>query len=230
MSSAPTHARGRSGNADEYRQVFITRVHQLIKMGYDRMVDRPAYRAEEEPAITGDLVDAIDRVLDDPDSGEWMAFYWVCDDPPINEPRHRGKRTDSRRKGKRRRRVDIRIDSSDLRPRTRFAFEAKRLGDGHPVDDYLGHEGLGRFLRGEYAPNDNEAGMLGYVQSGDPRDWADRIGTALTQSANSYGVLPESPWRHQAIIAGLQHTYRSGHRRVPPARAIELYHTLLAFF
>ena len=55
----------RSDNIDDYDHFFIPRVHRLIKLGYDRL--NPAKHATaEEPAITGDLVEAIDAVLDDP--------------------------------------------------------------------------------------------------------------------------------------------------------------------
>jgi hypothetical protein len=219
MSSTSPYPKGQSDNTDELRQVFIRRVHRLIKLGYDRM-NPSAFQAEEEPAITGELVRAIDTLCGDPQSEEWMTYYSAHDDPPVNDPV---------RKGKGRRRVDIRVDSSECRPRIRFFIEAKRLGDRNPVRKYLGREGLGCFLWGDYARDEDTAGMLGYVQSGDPRDWAEKIEATLAKSPDSYGVLKTSPWQQQALIAGLQHTYRSGHGRKTLARPIQVYHTLLTF-
>jgi len=53
-----------SDDADDYRQVVLVRVHQLVKLGYERL-DRSVYRAGDEEEISGDLADAIDFVLDD---------------------------------------------------------------------------------------------------------------------------------------------------------------------
>lgn len=55
----------------------------------------------------------------------------------------------------------MKIVSAQTLPRTRFSFEAKRLGRGNPVSKYLGPKGLGCFLKGEYAVNEDDAGMLG---------------------------------------------------------------------
>ncbi len=111
-----------SSNADDYDALFIFQVHRLIKLGYDRL--RPQSHAhDQEPAITGDLVEAIDAVLDYP-TEDWMRFYSSRDDPPENEPKRRGRQ---RRRGKHRKRVDIYMESSHTSPRSRFRFECKRL-------------------------------------------------------------------------------------------------------
>ena len=215
----------RSGNFAEYDRLFIPRVHRLIKLGYDRL-ESTQYANEQEPAITGDLTESIEAVLDCP-TASWMRFYSVYDDPPVNEPKRRGIR---RRKGRARRRVDIRLDSSEVSPRTRFRFECKRLGRRYNVGRYLGCDGLGCFLRGEYANEDLRAGMVGYVQSDDEETWAQRIATTLNASADEYALRRNSPWRHEPVIDELEHTYRSGHGRGRGKRTIELYHTLLRFY
>jgi len=220
MSSTPRKPRGRSANTDEIREVFIRRVHRLLRLGYDRM-KAADFQVEEEPAITGELARRIDEVCDDPQSEEWVRSFSVHDDPPVHSPG---------RKGKARRRADIRLDSLECPPRQRFSFEAKRLGKNNSVRAYLGPKGLGCFLRGDYARDDDIAGMLGYVQSHDPQYWADKIEAALTKSPCSDSTLATSPWRrHDMVHAGLQNTYRSGHKRAKPARPIEIYHTLLVF-
>ena len=215
----------RSGNFGDYDRLFIPRVHTLLKLGYDRLTPKQ-YAREEETAITGDLVESIEAVLDYP-TGDWMRFYSVYDDPPVNEPRRRGRR---RRRGRERRRVDIRLASSKTSPRTRFRFECKRLDATRGVDRYLGGEGLGCFLAGKYAQQDSRAGMVGYVQSDSEDTWARRIATALGASADEYAVRHDSPWRHEPVIKELEHTYRSGHGRGRGRGAIEVYHTLLRFY
>ena len=122
----------------------------------------------------------IESILEYPNE-DWMRFYRVYDDPPINESI-----TAPRRKGKRRRRVDIKLDSSEVSPYTRFCFEAKRLGKGNPVSRYLGTKGLGCFLSGSYAGAEQRGGMLGYVQSDDEQTWAAKIDKAFTSILRTF--------------------------------------------
>ena len=218
MSPRNQRQPGRSDNTPDYRQTALVRVHQLLRLGYERL-DRSACRAAHEENISGDLADAIDRVLDG-GARPWMDFFAVYNEAPVRDPR---------RKGKRRRKVDIRIDSAESRPRTRFAFEAKRLGDRHGVREYLGEDGLGRFLRGDYAANEDLGGMLGYVQSGAPIRWAGRIAQSLTDRSKDYYVVEGGNWQSSRLVDGLEHTYRSTHSRQRVRRPIDIYHTLLDF-
>jgi hypothetical protein len=99
-----------------------------------------------------------------------MRFSRVYDDPPINESI-----AAPRRRGKRHRRVDIKFDSSEVAPYTRFCFEVKRLGKSNPVSRYLGANDLGCFLSDSYARAERRGGMLGYGQSDDEQTWTARI-------------------------------------------------------
>ncbi len=208
-----------SGNASDYRRIFVQRAHQLINMGYERMIPS-ANRTDEETAITGSLVRAICEACDDLRSEEWVDFFGVHDDPPVN---------DGTRKGKHRRRLDIKIVSSERLPRQVFSFEAKRLDKSHSVGAYLGKEGLGCFLAGKYAGDDEDGGMLGYVQSGDRGAWAVKIGGALAASARRYAVRSGDSWQKWPMAEGLDHCYRSRHMRPSLQREIDVYHTLLSF-
>lgn len=207
-----------SDNAADYRHIALVRFHELLRRGYARL-DRAVCRKAPEEHISGDLADAIDDVLDER-SDPWMDSFSVHNEPPVRDPQ---------RKGKHRRKVDIRIDSALGRPRTRFAFEAKRLGNGHGVPQYLGEDGLGRFLRGEYARTEDMAGMMGYVQSAAVGDWAAKIGGTLDASADDYRVLKGRNWQHTPLVGGLEHTYRSTHSREHVHRPIDIYHSLLDF-
>ena len=202
-----------------YQSIVLRRVHQLLKLGYGRL-DSSAYRSAQEEVISGDLADAIDGLLDETSSPSWMDFFSVHSEAPVTAPR---------RKGKRRRRVDIRIDSALRRPRTRFPFESKRLCEGHSVATYLGEYGLGRFLQGDYARSEDTAGMLGFVQSREPAEWAQDIGRTLVESPGHYLVVEQRNWRHASVVDGLEHTYCSTHRRHSINRPIDIYHTLLDF-
>lgn len=213
--------RGVSSNRNDYEQLFLRRVHELVKLGYDRLSPQ-AYTTAEETVITGDLVEAIASLLEYPNKA-WMRFYRVYDDPPINEPIHAARRT-----GKRRRRVDIKLDSSEVSPYTHFYFEAKRLGKRNPVSRYLGANGLGCFLSGSYAGTERRGGMLGYVQADDEHTWAAKIDKALVSSPQSFGLqVKSSHFRLCPIIAELHYTYVSEHRRTTDGTRMKIYHSLL---
>ena len=188
-------------------------------MGYAELVPHGYFQTEEED-ITGSLVEAMEGVLDRPDAPPWMSWLDVHEDPRIHDPQ---------RKGKRRRRVDIRIDSAQRRPRSRLSFEAKRLGPGHGVSVYLGKDGLGCFIDGRYARCENVAGMLGYVQDGSCEDWAGEIARAIARRAGNLHTLKSSPWQRAQVVPELGHTYRSGHGRPDIGQPIQVYHTLLLF-
>jgi hypothetical protein len=212
-----------SANRSDYEPLFIRRVHELVKLGYDRLCPR-AYATEEETVITGDLVEAIEGILEYSNE-DWMRFYRVYDDPPINEPIQ-----GTRRKGKRRRRVDIKLDSSEVSPFTRFCFEAKRLGKRNPVSRYLGADGLGCFLSGSYAGAERRGGMLGYVQSDNEQIWAAKIDKAFTSSPESFGLQTKrNRFQLCQISAQCHHTYVSEHRRTTDGKRLQIYHSFLIF-
>jgi hypothetical protein len=210
---------GVSANGKAYADVFVRRVHTLLALGYAMLTPADFVRAEEEH-ITGELVDAIEDVLNDSGTPAWADRYSVHE-----EPRERHKT----RKGKGRKRLDIRLDSSEVKPRARLRFEAKRLGPNHGASAYLGGEGMQRFLDGRYARNDPIAGMLGYVQVGSPGDWALKIEQAVGKDATKLGLRRSSPWRAERLADGLQFTYCSGHDRPAIGHPIEIFHTLLLF-
>ncbi len=212
-------AAGRSANAPDYRRSLIERAHQLIAIGYERL--NPAEsRTAAEPEITGILVAAIREVFDDPASAEWVDHFDVHDDPPVD---------DGLRRGKHRSRLDIKFVSAKHRPRQAFSFEAKRLDQRHSSGAYLGAEGLGCFLSGKYARDEEDAGMLGYVQSDGRSDWAARIGQKLEEEPQRYAVLAGGSWHRHHLADGPDHCYRSRHSRRSLKQPIDVYHTLLSF-
>jgi hypothetical protein len=195
----------------------------LIKLGYNKLCSS-TYATQEETVITGDLAEAIEGILEYPNE-DWMRFYRVYDDPPINESI-----AGPRRRGKRRRRVDIKLDSSEVAPYTRFCFEAKRLGRGNPISRYLGAEGLGCFLGGSYAGAEQRGGMLGYVQADDEQTWAAKIDKAFTSSPNSFCLqMKQSHSRLSQISTQLRHTYVSEHHRTTDGQQLQIYHSFLIF-
>jgi hypothetical protein len=189
-------------------------------MGYKRM-DSPAYVKWEEPAITGELVRVMRELIESDDTPDWAVYYSIGDDPPLNVV---GKR------GKSRPRVDIEFERTGVRGiRPRLRFEAKRLGKtpGHSVASYLGTDGMGCFISGKYPLTHNEAGMLGYLQSGSEKIWSEKIRGILAANEDKYYVV--SPFYRQQKICTLEHTYVSNHQAAQRANIIIIHHVLLRF-
>ncbi len=210
---------GASADGKAYADIFVRRVHTLLALGYAAL--KPAdFAGAEEEHITGELVEAIQEVLDDSDTPAWADSFSIHEEPRERHPI---------RKGKARKRLDIRLDSSEVRPRARLRFEAKRLGPSHGVSVYLGDEGIQRFLDGRYARNDAIAGMLGYVQAGSPGEWAVKIEQALGKDPKELSLRDSSPWRAERLTDHLPFTYCSGHDRPTIGCPIEIFHTLLLF-
>ena len=198
-----------------YTQVFLQHVHLLVWHGYAQL-DRSILATLHEPAISGLICEAIEKHLDDPMSPPWVADYEIHDDPPVH---------DEVRKGKNRRRVDIKLASRRTRPRTRFSFEAKCLNKNAKVGDYLGKEGLGQFISGSYATEDTYAGMLAYVQTDDCDLWCERIEKSL--NAKKHRICSGGHWQIRQIIPALRFTYQTSHSRLKKLPDICVLHSIL---
>ncbi len=203
----------------EHRCAFVRHCHDLLGMGYKRLNPQSLVTAEET-VITGELVDAIRAVTEDPRSPRWVAHYECADDPPLTTPG---------RQGKRRRRVDIAFVRTQRGPRPRFQIESKRLHHKASLNDYLGQEGLGRILSGAYARQHPDAGMLGYVQVDKPADWANKLRQRLAGPGGKFAVRKDGAFGDVKLCPGLSYTYHSGHDRATLHRPVEVYHTLLPF-
>ena len=119
----------------------------------------------------------------------WVDRYVVNDEIRLRHPT---------RKAKKRPRIDIQIVYVKGRPRPRFHFEAKRFGPNNHVGDYLGKEGLGCFLTGDYARDSEDAGMLGYVQHESCDGWAQKIEQSLLKDPAKYCVVSGTSWKRTA--------------------------------
>ena len=203
----------------DYQDVFIKRAHKLLGLSY-KDLNPGDYVTSEEEDITGELIQAMESVLDSPKAPDWTDWFSVHEESRIHCKHHRGKR---------RRRLDIRIDCSEMRPRSRMSFEAKRLDKNHGTSSYIGNDGMQCFLDGRYARNETVAGMLGYVQNGHLDEWSSKIEKAIIENKSKRNLLASSPWRHEQIADELPYTFRSGHLRPTVGFSIEIFHTLLQF-
>ncbi len=168
-----------------YDQSFREDAHQLLAWGYQDARQRIA-PDREETEITGFIVEAIQERLHSPEIDERFDRYAMMEDNPV---------PGENRTGKRRMRIDIIIESS-FRPRhktrPRYIFEAKRLRKpSHPVGQYVGQEGLIRFIQGRYAPDCPEVAMLGYVQTDTADRWIDELNKRFENDSADQLLLTE---------------------------------------
>lgn len=202
-----------------FRDAFLRNCHELLAMGYASM-DAASFRSEEETVITGKLVLAMTATLESSDAPPRLAHLVAFDDPPVNAPG---------RTGKRRRRVDIELIRTQRGRRPRFQFEAKRLSGSGSVTAYLGANGMELFLKGDYAAGHQDAGMLGYVQSGEPCGWAEKIGKRLSTEPKTYRVRDDGHFLRHELTPALDCTYCSKHDRHGIGEPITVFHTFLRF-
>lgn len=158
-----------------------------------------------------------------------MPFFSVYDDPPVNSIKRSNKPT-TPGKGRARKRVDIKFNSSETSPYTRFHFEAKRLGKNHSATKYLSDEGLGCFLSGSYAAEEARVGMLGYVQRDDEIAWASHIANRIAKDLAKFRIANEGNWKSCPLIDEIPHTYTTCHDREMNLGSVLVYHTLLRFY
>lgn len=218
-SSESKEPRRSSAATKLYRAAFQRRCHELLAIAYATM-DSASFQNDEETVITGEIVLAMNETLESSDAPSWAARFVVLDDPPVNAPG---------RTGKRRRRVDVEVVKTQRGVRPRMHFEAKRLHTSDSVAVYLGPDGMGLFLDGAYAAGHADAGMWGYVQVGEPRDWADKIEKKLCGSRAKYRVRDDGDFRRESLTPALDSTYRSRHDRPTVGEPITIFHTFLRF-
>jgi len=209
-----------TSNALLYQVAFVKKCHTLIARGYSRL-NGPSFRTAQETVITGELVKEIKNVLQEQNAPNWMAHFYVADDPPQNAPG---------RLGKSRRRVDIEFERGGGRGvRPRLHFEAKRLCNASSLSAYLGKDGLSLFVAGEYAAAQDVGGMIGYVQLDAPVEWVERIRDGLTAEPVRFGFRNPPGLVPVALDASLEVPQLSHHDRSTIGRPIAIYHSLLRF-
>ncbi len=210
---------GSTGNRGEYLLGFHEHVHELLRMGYERMRHSDFSKSDEE-VITGQLVCMMNSVLEGQDAPVWAEHIFAFEEERQN---------DTCRTGKQRLRVDIVVVLVEGGPRPRLRFEAKRLRGSRSVGSYLGKDGLGCFLSGSYAGSDENGGMLGYVQTSSEPAWAAQIADRIDRNPRAYRLTPEGHWTHRPVVPGLDHTYTTRHDRQAPLPPVGISHVLLRF-
>jgi hypothetical protein len=211
--------------ASEYLAQVREDAHQLLAWAYlDARSSLGA--AGDECEITGILSEHIDRRLESIRTPHRFRIYVVYNEKPTSPDGQLGKR---------RPKLDIQIMRTGGRPpRRHFTFEAKRLRDdskasvSDTIRQYLGEDGLSRFLTGRYVPESVEAAMLGCMQARDAKFWFTQIEIAfLADIANGsadYGCRVSL--KPAAISKDLPYECVSEHARAN-GTAFRMFHVLI---
>jgi hypothetical protein len=208
-----------SDDSCDYIASFHRDVLFLIIAGYKKLKgENIDYSNEEEPNITGELVRCSNEYIDSATSPGWTRFYDIRDESPENT---------QGRLGKYRKTVDIVCTLTGLKPRSRLKLEAKRLKNpSFPIREYIGETGLGEFISGNYAPESDTAGMLGYIQSNDCDYWAKQIPDALNEKKKEVYLAKNGKWQ-KANLENVNDCYTTLHNRPTVKRELLIYHLLL---
>ena len=208
-------------DGSDYEVGFHHRVLYLIIAGQKKLVGRgvDCFDVDEED-ITGDLTDYTNKYINSLSSPDWTKHYRVQEESRENV---KGK------KGKHRQRIDIVCISTYKKPHQLMKFEAKRLKrPGFHVGKYVGETGLGEFVSGNYAPECDTAGMLGYIQSDDCDYWAEQIPDALNKKKEEVHLTKDGQWQ-EASLENVNDCYKTRHNRPTGERELLVYHLLLDF-
>jgi hypothetical protein len=199
-----------------YDYGFRRDAHQLLAWGYqDALAEIHCNLQEEE--ITGLIVEAMEKRLDNPSTPKKFDRYSIDEEKPIAV---------EGRKGKYRRRLDLVVVSGHSRPRPKYVFEAKLLRkNGFPIGEYVGEGGLQCFTKGIYASQYPEAAMIGYDQNGDANYWESelkrRFGGDLKNDLRIIQLLQKVQ-----ILSSMPDVWVSEHERITGS-AIAVYHIFL---
>ena len=210
------------GAADFFTR-FVRDVHVLIAEGFSRL-DAASLHNEQEEHISGQIVRHTRRWLNDSNAPRWVEHYNVN----AEDPEEGVLGADGLLKGKSRPRIDIRVESSERRPRPVFTFEAKRFYAGSSAAEYLGDEGLKTLLNGTKGRDDQAAGMLGYVQARPISAVSKLVRTRLRSDLASHGLDPSGEvWAEVSLDARIPATFVSRHARASGLTPLAVYHSFL---
>lgn len=162
-----------SEHVDDYWSTYRQHVHTLLAWGYADALRRVQTSGQKEPDITGFMAEAIEDRFNSFDCPDWCNNISLKENHPV---------PGGGRAGNDRWRPDLIFESKERKPRPLYHFEAKRLNTQQSKSEYLGKDGLGCFLNGQYARDNSEAGMLGYIQSDDVNIWTERLQLAIEHS------------------------------------------------
>jgi hypothetical protein len=201
---------------DAYDYGLRRDAHQLLAWGHQDAFPTIHCNLEEEE-ITGLIVAAIEKRLDDPATPEKFDRYSIDEEKPIAV---------ENRTGKSRRRLDLVVVSGHHRPRPKYVFEAKRLRKkSNTIGKYVGEDGLQCFVGGVYASQFPEAAMVGYIQSASVSYWETELARRLSGDKENKLQIKQALQRIEttSVIADSWHSQHERVGNIP----ITIYHLFL---
>jgi hypothetical protein len=201
---------------NSYNYGFRRDAYQLLAWGHQDSLPR-IHRNLIEEEITGLIVEAIEKKLDNPSTPEKFNRYSVGEEQPF---------ASEGRTGKKRRRLDLVVVSGSSRPRPRYIFEAKRLRkNGYPIGRYVGEDGLQCFTKGIYASQYSEAAMVGYVQSDAASYWEMELQRSFANDLRN-DLCIQKPLKKVNVLSSMPDVWFSQHER-REGSSIAVYHIFL---
>ena len=201
-----------------YNGSFQKDAHQLVAWGYEDTRDKVRSGHLEEE-ITGFLVDAIKARLNNALTLPRFRRYAVHEDEYARL---------TPRAGRKRRRIDIVVESSLRLPRPEFMFEAKILRrPGFTIGRYTGTDGMQCYIKSEYAAAYHVAAMVGYVQTDGPDYWYGQLHHKLAADKKK-DLRVTLPLQRAKVIDSLPHEWVSRHGR-EGNDDIDIFHVFLDF-
>jgi len=208
---------------EDYAAAVRRDAHQLLAWSYAD-TKHMLIEAKDEYEITGLLSDGMNARIDSVETPERFTMYAVQNEKPTSP---------FGQKGKDRPKLDIQIERCGVRPKEYFTFEAKRMRDDSLVSknksmkEYLGSEGIDRFLSEKYSSESSEAAMLGCVQKHDPDFWLDEIGAAfLSEGLDGKIYAVKKFLLNTQVVSDLKFERLSVHQRVS-GTTIGIYHLFI---
>lgn len=202
-----------------YRRGLCEVAHELLWWGYEAARSQIHARRQEDE-ITNYIYEGMLDKLNEPQLDQSYNRY---------EPHREWHIVGTSRTGKSCQRIDIVVRFTDTRPREKFCFEAKRLKvKSHGIGDYTGPEGMGCYLNEEYAPEDPDAAMVGYLQSDDAKKWLAKLKAKYRDGGNPLSCVTDPGVALQPVLIHdqLVNEWQSEHAR-PTRGNITLYHIFL---
>lgn len=224
-SSHSSQQLGHSDNRADYQAALLRRVHRLLQVAYESLTPSDYQKAEEDD-ITGDLCKHMKHLTEVAPTDRWMAHFSVHDQDPSNDVS--SSKTGKPRKGKRRPKIDVRLGCKHRVPNRGYCIEAKRLYRSDSVSEYVDDEGVGAFICGDYAKDDDCGGMIGYVQSETISRWLPKIEAKLAGQSNLLRTKSGKTWERSGFTGGPRECFASLHKRANGSE-IRLFHVMLSF-
>ena len=217
--------RGHSENQSDYQVAFLRNVHRLLQLAYESL--KPGdYQHAEEDDITGDLCKHMKYLTETEPSEKWMSRFSIHDQDPSNDVA--AAKTGKPRKGKRRPKIDVRLVCTHQVPNRGYCVEAKRLYRSDSVSEYVDDEGVGAFICGDYAKDDELGGMIGYIQTESLQKWLPKIETKLGTHQSVKRTQDGKAWVPASFKRGPRVCFQSVHQR-ESGREITLIHVMFVF-